>query len=122
MHDAIILKNLVFYARHGVLPAEADLGQRFEIDLRLELDTRTAGLTDDVNDTVNYTRAYAIVRTICESRRFNLIESLAETIAGEILRDFPRIEALTVQVRKPGAPIPGVFDHVGVEIRRDRNS
>lgn len=122
MKDAILLQNLIFHARHGVLPSEADLGQRFEIDLELELDTVPAGHSDQVRDTVNYAQAYEIVRTICETRRFNLIEALAETLAGELLRTFPRIDGVVITVRKPGAPIRGLFDHVGVRIRRDRRS
>ena len=49
-----------------------------------------------------------------------LIETLAERIAADVLADQPALEAVTVRVRKPRAPLPGTFAWAGVEIRRER--
>jgi hypothetical protein len=45
-HDRIILEGMVFHGRHGVLPAERELGQPFVVDVELRLDLRPAGLSD----------------------------------------------------------------------------
>lgn len=119
--DRIRLLNMMFYAYHGVYDAEAQLGQRFFIDVELEVDTSEAGRTDDLARTTNYVGVYSLVRDIVEKRRFNLIEALAETIAQEILAGFS-VEGVVVRVRKPDVPIGGLLDAVEVEIARRRTA
>ncbi|MGF1530395.1 MAG: dihydroneopterin aldolase [Puniceicoccaceae bacterium] len=121
MADSIFLKNLVFHARHGVLPSESQLGQRFEIDLRIYLDLRLAGQGDDLLQTVDYSLVYHLIQEIVENRRFQLIEGLAHAIATEVLVQHPRIQTVAITVRKPSAPIPGIFDFVAVELIRSRD-
>lgn len=118
--DRIYLKNLVFRAHHGALPEETALGQRFEVDLVLEADLQAAGKTDDLILTVNYAAVYRRVAEIVTGAPCKLIECLAETIASAILTDFPRVEQITVTVRKPFVPLPGPLDYVAAELTRQR--
>ncbi|MGE3537553.1 MAG: dihydroneopterin aldolase [Candidatus Tectimicrobiota bacterium] len=117
--DLIRLCNMQFYGRHGVNPEEQVLGQRFEVDVDVRVDTRPAALQDDLRQTINYAQVYKAVKHIVEEERFDLIESLAETIATHIGRHFAP-ESVRVCVRKPHAPIKGVLDYVAVEIERSR--
>jgi len=119
--DKIIMKNLSFYGYHGVLPEEAKIGQKFFADVVLYLDLGKAGREDQLDATVNYAKAYDIVRESMETKRFKLIEALAEDISQAILRQFPLVEMVDVMIRKPGAPVKGVFDYFGVEISRERD-
>lgn len=119
MRDKIILNGMKFYARHGVFPEEKAMGQKFEIDLEIICDLQAAGQTDDLKHTLNYADIYAIVKNITTGRNFNLVEALAEEIAEEILEHFPS-EQVRVRVKKPHAPISGIFDYVGVEIVRGK--
>ena len=119
--DKIIIKNLAFYGYHGVLNEERALGQKFFIDLELFCDLRKAGKSDDVKDTVDYSEVYKIVKKIVEEDRYNLLEALGEKIAAEILMAFSKVEELKIVIRKPGAPINGIFDYFAVEIRRKRD-
>ncbi len=57
---------------------------------------------------------------IATSRRFHLLEALAEAIAGALLDRLPRIESVVVRVDKPSAAIPAILDAVSVEIERSR--
>ena len=68
-----------FYGRH-VNPEEQVLGQRFEVDVDLRVDTRPAALQDDLRLTINYAQVYKAVKQIVEEERFDLIETLAETM------------------------------------------
>ena len=86
--DLIRLCNMQFYGRHGVNPEEQVLGQRFEVDVDLRVDTRPAALQDDLRLTINYAQVYKAVKQIVEEERFDLIETLAETIAMHIGRQF----------------------------------
>ncbi len=119
--DKIYLNELNFYGYHGVLPQENQLGQVFQVSLVLHLSTKEAGVTDSVQDTVSYADVYETVKEITEAREFKLIEALAETIATEILRDYAKLNAVTVKVVKPNPPIPGHYHSVAVEIYRERS-
>ncbi len=117
--DLILLGNLHFYGYHGVISEEAKLGQEFIVDLTIETDLHRAGHSDNVHDTISYADVYALARRIVEGERYNLLEALAENLAANILKHYPKAMAVTVRVTKPNAPIPGLGDgRVGVEIRR----
>ena len=116
--DTIHLRNMQFYGFHGVNPEEKVLGQRFEIDVVLSVDTRPAGLSDDLRQTINYAQVYKVVKHIVEKEKFDLIEALAETLAAQIGKRFGP-DGVRINVRKPHVPLKeSVLDYVAVEIDR----
>ncbi|MEG2984171.1 MAG: dihydroneopterin aldolase [Peptostreptococcaceae bacterium] len=119
--DKILLNNMGFYGYHGVFKEEGALGQKFFIDMELHLSTKEAGNTDDMNKSVSYGEVYEVVKYIVESKRYNLLEALAENISKEVFKKFSLIQEVMVRVKKPEAPVPGIYDYFGVEIRRKRN-
>lgn len=118
MKDKILMQNMAFFGYHGVLEQENDIGQKFFVDMELYLDTSEAGETDDMNKSVSYADVYQLVKEIVETRKYNLLETLAEVIAEETLEQFDLLEGLMVRIKKPEAPVPGIFDYFGVEITR----
>ena len=121
MSDRIIIDGMTFHGTHGVYEHERLQAQPFEVDVELALNLQPAGLSDDLSQTVDYSRVFDTCRQIVESTRFNLVEALAEAIAHEILAGFPA-EEVTVRVRKPSVDLGGPFRGVGVEIRRRRTA
>ncbi|MCT4593780.1 MAG: dihydroneopterin aldolase [Anaeromicrobium sp.] len=119
--DKIIMKNLAFFAYHGAISEENILGQKFFVDVEIYADLKKAGESDRVKDTVHYGEVYGLIKDIVEKKTFNLIESLAENISKEILTNFPKVMEIDVTIRKPEAPVPGIYDYFGVQIRRKRN-
>ena len=120
--DKIQLEGMVFYGFHGVSAAEQEMGQRFVVDLEVQRDLRTAGLSDDLQDTVSYTPMYRLVKEVMEGPSHKLLESLAETIAQRVLDSFD-VDAVRVKVKKPEVPIKGsVLSHASVEIFRQRGA
>ena len=115
--DILRLNNMVFYGYHGIENSEKELGQRFEVDVELYLDLRRAGRSDQLKDTIDYTRVYQIVEELVVEREYNLIEALADNIARAILEQF-EIEGVVVRVRKPHVSLRGIADGVEVEIQR----
>jgi 7,8-dihydroneopterin aldolase/epimerase/oxygenase len=109
-----------FYGYHGVYSEENKLGQRFNVDLMVEVDLHRAGMTDDLQYTVNYAELYTICREIVEGKPFNLVEAVAEKIASNIIDTFSIIQSCTVKLYKPDPPIPGYYESVAVEITRSR--
>jgi len=115
--DVIRLKNMVFYGYHGVSDSEKSLGGKFEVDVELYKDLKTAGQSDNLNDTLNYEKVYKIVNDCTRNNKFYLIETLAERIANTVVGQF-LAHKVVVRVRKPHAPVKGVLDTVEVEIER----
>ena len=118
--DKITLKNLSFYGYHGALPEENQLGQRFNLDIELYLDLKEVGEKDDLRSGVSYVDIFNIAQENCEKKRYKLIEALAENISKDILKFSSNIQEVVVRIRKPQAPVPGIFDYFEVEIRRKR--
>lgn len=121
MADRILLTGMRFFGHHGVFPEETRLGQSFVVDVELEADLRRAGLTDDLEQTIDYGKVYGTVKEVVEGRPFKLIEAVAESVAQRVLDGFA-VTGVVVRIHKPGAPIPGPFDCVTVEIARRRES
>ncbi len=120
VRDVIRLRNAVFYAYHGVLTDEQNLGGKFEVDVDLSCDLSRGARTDHLHNTVDYTKVYEAIHEAVTGKKYFLLEALGETIAISILRQFKKVQAVTVRVRKPGAPIKGVVDTVEVEVTRER--
>ena len=118
--DKLILRELHFLARHGILPIERETSQRFSATLELELPLASAGVSDRLDQTLDYCEVQAVVRSIIEGSHKKLIETLAETVAAELLRVFPRLLAVTVEITKPRPPVDFEFAGVAVRIRRER--
>ncbi len=116
----ITLKELELYAYHGVLPAEAELGQRFSIDVQLNLSKGTEFPKDVVEETVNYVAVYELVEKVFTGSRYNLIEHAAQVIADAVLSNFERVEKVQVVVRKPSVPVPCICDYFSAEVTRCR--
>src|SRR5690348_2580621 len=114
--DSITLQNMAFYGYHGTDPHEAKLGGRFFVDAVLRSDLSRPGRTDNLADTVNYERVYAIIRDHVEGKRFNLLEALGQRIADELLHDFPAVSQVEIRVRKPGVPLKGIVDVTPAEV------
>ena len=119
--DKIILKQMEFYGYHGVFPEEKKLGQRFIVDLELTIDLKKAGMTDDIEETVNYGEAFHYTKNVVEGKSYQLIEAVAEKIAHDILEAFSKVIECKVTVIKPDPPIPGHYQHVAIEIIRGRS-
>ncbi len=121
MSDRILLEGLQFYGYHGVYPEERRLGQRFAVDVAVELDLARAARCDALDATISYGALYQTVRAVVEGEAYELLESVADAIARAIVLEYPMVQAVTVRVWKLAPPIAGaVVGRVGVEIRRTR--
>jgi dihydroneopterin aldolase len=120
--DRIVLTNMRFQGRHGVGDDERTRLQPFEVDVEVGLDLRAAGLTDDLDKTVDYSDLFELCRSVVEGPSRRLIETLAESIAQSVLDRTVDlgVEEVVVRVRKPRAPLRGELDHAAVEITRRR--
>lgn len=117
--DRICIKGLEVFGKHGVLPAENALGQKFVISATLFCDTRRAGQSDRLEDSVNYAQVSELLKAETESQVFRLLEALAWHLAKEVLLHFELVQGVTLQIEKPWAPVHLPMDTVSVQIHRE---
>jgi len=117
--DNIKLKGMTFYAFHGVSKSERELGQQYEIDLEIFLDTKKAGETDNIDYTINYAKVFDAIESVVQRNSFKLLETVAERISKTLFNNF-NVDKLKIKVRKGNPPVKGIIDYVEVEIERTR--
>jgi dihydroneopterin aldolase len=115
--DTIYLHELKIDTVVGIWEWERRIRQTVVIDLEMGADIRKAAASDSIDDTLNYKAVAKRVQQFVSESSFQLVETMAERIAGLILDEFG-VPWVSVKVNKPGA-IRGARD-VGVKIRRER--
>lgn len=120
MTDELSVLGIECFGHHGVFEHEKRDGQVFVIDLTLGVNTRSAAASDDLRDTVDYGSLVAQVMAAVTRDPVDLIETLAERVAGVCLLD-SRVEWARVTVHKPDAPIEARFSDVTLTITRHRH-
>ena len=119
MSEVVIeIQGLELKGFHGATSAEREHGQRFLFDIMLV--AHDAGIrTDQLADTVDYTKIVAAVRAISDARRFNLIEALAAAVADDIIERFDA-SRVRVRVRKPEVVLDAPSDYTAATVERVR--
>ena len=115
----IELHGIFLHGFHGVLEHERRDGQRFLVDVDLDLEREQASRTDQIEDAVDYREVVSRVRAISDARAYQLLEALSAAIADALVAEFP-VTAVRVRVRKPDVALdpPVEFAAVAVERRR----
>lgn len=119
--DAIELRGLRVAGVVGVLPHEQAQPQPLELDLDIHLDLAIAGQSDALADTVDYGALCDVAERIVAGTSYALLEALAERLAHELLATDPRIDHLSVSVRKLRPPVAQQLSTSGVRITRSRS-
>jgi len=119
--DQICIKQLEVFAKHGVLPEENTLGQKFLISAVLYCDTKRAGRTDAISDSVNYAEVAELLQKETEGQVFHLLERLAEFLAKKILLTYRMVWKIELEIEKPWAPVLLPLKTVSVKISRRWN-
>ena len=117
MRGKIELIGMKFFARHGCLESERRDGNEFRVDFACEYDTSSAELTDELEDTLDYSLVYAIVaREMAVPSR--LLEHVAGRIADALQAEIPGLEHFEISVYKKNPPVGGECEWAKVSTRR----
>ena len=118
--DLIELRGLRLAGIVGVLAHEQAQAQPLELDIDVRLDVHAAGVSDALADTVDYGALCALAEEVVTSTRYALLEALAEHLARALLGADPRIDAVTIAVRKLRPPVAQQLSTSGVRVTRGR--
>jgi dihydroneopterin aldolase len=113
----IFLRGVELDARVGVHRVERERPQRLLLDVTLFVTRSGDAESDRLSDVLDYERVVEAARALCAGRHINLLETLAERVAGACLAE-PWVAGVRVSVAKPD-----IFTDVaavGVEIERWR--
>lgn len=116
--DQIKIKDLEVYSNHGVFKEENVLGQKFLVSATLYTDTRKAGMNDELTDSIHYGEICHTITDFMKKHTYKLIETVAEQLAMELLRTTKYLRKITLEIKKPWAPVGLPIDTVSVEITR----
>ena len=113
--STISIEGMEFFAYHGCFKEEQVIGTKFSIDLFMEVNTKEAEQSDQLEDTVNYQAVYQLVKEEMESKS-NLLEHVGRRVLESIRESFPQIEGAKIKIRKLNPPLGGKMDFVSLEL------
>lgn len=108
--DYIHIDDLRVSGKHGVGAEERAKPQEFLVSVRLGADTRKAAASGRLEDTIDYHDTLKLIENVFENTSHSLLETLAEHITAEILKD-KRVHSVELTIKKTGVwrnGIPGV--------------
>ncbi len=115
--DIIRILDMVFQGRHGCTASEREVGATFTVSVELFLDVSKAAENDTLDKTVDVAAAHDVVKEIVTGETLNLVETLAERIAADLLKAFD-INAVRVRMHKDRSPMPGPTRGYEIELFR----
>ncbi|MGI9478243.1 MAG: dihydroneopterin aldolase [Hyphomicrobiaceae bacterium] len=114
---AVFIERLELMGSIGVYEHEHRDRQPVVISLYLDVTDTYDGASDKLIDVYDYDIAIQAIRDTVEAGHYNLIETLAETIANLVLSD-NRVAHVRVRIEKPA--VLTACQAIGIEIERHR--
>lgn len=108
----IELKDLKFFASHGLHAEEKIVGTTFLVDIAVT-QPAAAQLVTDIDDTVDYVKVYEIVKKVMNEPTA-LLETCCMLIAGDVEKNFPAAKAVSLTITKLSPPINNFIGRVSV--------
>ena len=116
--DAVVVRGIRIDASLGILDWERQVRQPIEVDIEADVDTSELLASGDLAHGVDFTRVIEAVHAVVGARHEDLVEVLADRIAGAVLAATPA-QSVRVEVRKYSA-CASAANHVGVRLVRHR--
>ncbi|MBN1790622.1 MAG: dihydroneopterin aldolase [Bacteroidales bacterium] len=113
----LVLENMEFYSYHGHYSEEQTIGGRFTVDLIIETDLTKAAVSDMLDDAIDYSKVYEVVKTEM-AKPSRLLEHLALRIINAVYTVSERIASVKVTVSKLNPAIGGNMRKFSVVMAR----
>lgn len=116
--STISIEGMEFHAYHGCLPEEQVIGNKFIIDLYIETDTSKAEESDNLEDTVNYSEVYNLVKKEMDIKS-KLLEHIGRRILNSLKINLSQIEYARLKVSKMNPSLGGQVESVSLTLKHD---
>ena len=117
--DKVFIKGLELYTLIGVYDFERNAKQRVLVDLEMCTNLTAAGVSDNVDDTLNYASVAERLAELANKASFKLLEALASQMIDAIMDEFP-VSSVVLTMHKPD--ILKNVQSVGVVLHKQRNA
>ncbi len=111
------LKQVRFFAFHGLYEEEKREGNDFEVSLAVSFFPQT-DVINSIRETINYAVLYEIVNAEMQEPR-DLLETLTMTMAAKIKTAYPEVKKITISITKLNPPIPGIKGSTAVTYSKE---
>jgi len=120
--SSIFLSGVRFYAYHGVMEQERQIGQWFSVDLSVGYDFSPAMSSDNVADTLSYADLLNVVRSEMAVTS-QLLEHVGGRIINAVTRAFPKVSSIDLRITKLNPPMGADLDGAGISLhwQSDKN-
>lgn len=116
----IALLGQEFFAYHGVYEQERQTGNKFIVDIKVQLEESLLENTgDQIGNVVDYVSLYTIAASVMQ-QPVNLLETVALEIINPVLNLSPSVICAEVTISKLNPPVEGICRESRVTIRRNR--
>jgi dihydroneopterin aldolase len=113
----IKLKQLRFFAHHGLYEEERKVSNEFTVDLEVSFEPKTAAITK-MSETINYIKLYELIKKSM-LRPTDLIETIAMEITNNIHQQYPQVKKVSITIAKKYPPVINFSGNVAVNYAKE---
>ena len=96
---------------------EQVVGNKFLVNISIETNCTKAGISDNLNDALDYQKVYTLIKEEMEKKSF-LLENICSRILDKLYLQFNSIEKASIKVSKINPPMGGQIKKVSVTLTR----
>ena len=116
--DQLQIKDLEMFAYHGLFDSEKELGQKFVISATLFYDMTKAATDLDLKASVHYGELCQQWMTWFQEKSEDLIETVAYKLVERTFEEYPFVQEIELELKKPWAPVHLPLETCSVTIHR----
>lgn len=113
------IKGMKFHSYIGHFDEEKEIGNKFDVSIRLRIDYLKAAETDKLKNAVDYVSVYNLIKAEMK-KKCNLVENVAFRIKAVIFENFPQVQSIYLKIAKLSPKIGGIVDEMSIIIDEDR--
>ena len=113
----IKLKQLRFFAHHGLYEEERKVSNEFMVDLEVGFDPPSPIITK-MSETINYIKLYELVKNHM-LQTTDLLETLATEITEDIHQSYSQVKKVSIDITKRYPPMINFSGNVAVSYEKE---
>ncbi len=113
--QTVALKEVKFFAFHGLYPEEQLTGNHFLVDVEVKFFPDATADTENIAHTVNYEVINELVRQEMEQTQ-KLLETVVKNIMDALLKLYPFLVSADIGIKKLNPPMKGIVGHSFVQL------